>query len=93
MRACAEMQADQRRARRLLNTAKGQIDGVVRMVDENRYCIDISNQILAAVAILKKVNKEILHAHLQHCVYEASEGEDRKEKLEEIAQILDTLMR
>ena len=85
------MQAEQKRTRRLLNTAKGQIDGVLRMVEEDRYCIDISNQLLATIAILKKVNNEILHAHLNHCVYEAVEKEDRKEKLEEIAKILDTL--
>ncbi|HHT45155.1 MAG TPA: metal-sensing transcriptional repressor [Fastidiosipila sp.] len=87
------MQAEQKRTRRLLNTAKGQIDGVLRMVEEDRYCIDISNQLLATIAILKKVNNEILHAHLNHCVYEAVEKEDRKEKLEEIAKILDTLSR
>lgn len=87
------MQAEHKRTRRLLNTAKGQIDGVLRMVEEDRYCIDISNQLLATIAILKKVNNEILHAHLNHCVYEAVEQEDRKEKLDEIAKILDTLSR
>lgn len=87
------MQADHKRTRRLLNTAKGQIEGVVRMVEEDRYCIDVSNQLLATIAILKKVNKEILHAHLSHCVYEAADADDRKEKLAEIAQILDTLSR
>lgn len=87
------MQASKSKAKRLLNTARGQIEGVVRMVEDDRYCIDVSNQLLATIAILKKVNKDILHAHLQHCVYEATESEDRKEKLEEIARILDTLAR
>lgn len=87
------MRAEAKRTGRLLNTAKGQIDGVLRMVEEDRYCIDISNQLLATIAILKKVNNEILHAHLNHCVYEAVEADDRREKLEEIAKILDTLSR
>ena len=61
------------------------------MTEENRYCIDISNQILACQAILSKVNKEILNAHLSNCVLN-SLGEGGKEKLEEIAKILDKLL-
>ena len=39
---------------RLLRTARGQVDGIIRMLEEGRYCIDISNQILATEALLKK---------------------------------------
>ena len=42
------MRADKQKIARLLKTARGQIDGVLRMVEEDQYCIDISNQIMAA---------------------------------------------
>ena len=58
------MKADAARTLQLLKTARGQIDGVIRMVEDDRYCIDISNQIQAASAILAKVNQEILSAHI-----------------------------
>ena len=57
------MKAEQQNIKRLLNTAKGQIDGLNKMIDDDKYCIDISNQIMATIAILKKVNIEILDAH------------------------------
>lgn len=52
------MTADNSKITRLLKTARGQIDGILKMIDENRYCIDVSNQIMACQAILSKVNKE-----------------------------------
>ena len=48
------MKAEQQNIKRLLNTAKGQIDGLNKMIDDDKYCIDISNQIMATIAILKK---------------------------------------
>ena len=59
------MQADKKRIVRLLKTARGQMDGIIRMVEEDRYCIDISQQLMATEAILNKANKEILTAHLK----------------------------
>ena len=53
------MQADAEKIMRLLKTARGQMDGIIRMVEENRYCVDISNQVLATRALLHTVNKEI----------------------------------
>ena len=58
------MQADKQKVTRLLKTARGQMDGILKMVEEDRYCIDISQQLMATEAILNKVNKEILTAHL-----------------------------
>ena len=86
------MKADASDIKRLLNTARGQIDGVSRMIDEDKYCVDISNQIMATIAILKKVNMEILDAHLKCCVMNA-DGEDREVKIEEISQILKKCMK
>lgn len=85
------MKSDKSKATRLLKTARGQIDGLLKMVEEDRYCIDISNQVLATEAILRKVNREILHSHIEHCVKEAVENNDADEKLGEILQIMDKL--
>lgn len=54
------MQADKKQINRLLKTAYGQLEGIMRMVEDDRYCIDISNQILATEAVLRRANKEIL---------------------------------
>lgn len=85
------MTGDKISTTRLLKTARGQMDGIIKMIEENRYCIDISNQIMACQAILAKVNKEVLHAHINHCVMDAC-GEQGKDKVAEIAQILDKLL-
>lgn len=85
------MTADKSKVTRLLKTARGQMDGILKMIEENRYCIDISNQILACQAVLSKVNREVLNAHLQTCVLNGN-VENSKEKLDEIAKILDQLL-
>ena len=84
------MKADQTQVLRLLKTARGQIDGVIRMVEEDRYCIDISNQIQASAAILNKVNQEILSAHIRCCVSEALHSckQEADAKIEEILAVL-----
>lgn len=88
------MKADKTKNIRLLKTARGQIDGIIRMMEDDRYCIDIVNQILAAQAILKKVNSDVLHAHLEHCVTDTLNSGDPDEvaaKVQEIMKVLDQL--
>lgn len=85
------MTGDRAKVTRLLKTARGQMDGILKMIEENRYCIEISNQIMACQAILSKVNKEVLNSHLATCVLNST-GEDSKAKLEEISQVLDKLL-
>lgn len=90
------MKADKAQISRLLKTARGQMDGILKMVDEDRYCIDISNQLMATQAILQRVNHDIIRGHLEHCVAEASVNgspQERREKVEEIMGILDKIMR
>ena len=89
------MKADQRKINRLLKTARGQIDGILRMVEEDRYCVDISNQLMATQSILSRVNAEVLKAHMAHCVREAMQAGDAEaeEKLQEINTLLDKLAR
>ena len=85
------MKADRDKVSRLLKTARGQLDGILKMIEEDRYCIDISNQIIATEAILHKANREVLHAHIDMCVKEAIQTGEAEEKLEEIRGIVDKL--
>jgi DNA-binding FrmR family transcriptional regulator len=85
------MKADREKTERLLKTARGQIDGIIKMVEEDRYCMDISNQILAAVSILNKVNHEVIRAHMETCVAEAFREGGEAEKIDEIMALLDKL--
>ena len=78
---------------RMLKTAGGQIEGIIRMMEEKKYSIDISNQLMAAGAILSRVNKEVLNAHLHSCVLASIESGDAEEKVEEIAAVLDKLIK
>ncbi|MGI5893567.1 MAG: metal-sensing transcriptional repressor [Candidatus Merdivicinus sp.] len=82
------MQADKKQMTRLLKTAKGQIDGILKMIEEDRYCLDISHQIMAADAVLKRANKEVLKAHLEACVRKAVEEGDTA-KVEELVAFFD----
>ena len=61
------------------------------LVEEDRYCVDISNQILATQAILRTINHQILHDHLNTCVREAMETDAADEKIREIMSIVDKL--
>ncbi len=88
------MKADHEKVSRLLKTARGQIEGILKMVEEDKYCIDISNQVMAAEAVLKKANREIIRAHMESCVKEAFAKGDEKhaeEKIEELVGIISKL--
>jgi DNA-binding FrmR family transcriptional regulator len=85
------LQADKTKVLRLLKTARGQLDGLMKMVEEDRYCIDISHQLLATQAILRRANNDILKAHLAGCVSEAIHSGNGEEKIEEILKILEEL--
>ncbi|HON87647.1 MAG: metal-sensing transcriptional repressor [Firmicutes bacterium] len=88
------MKADRDTTLRKLKTVRGQIDGIIRMVEDDRYCIDISNQLMASIAILKNINKDVLEAHLRYCVLEAFDvgnPSEKAEKIEEIIGVIDKL--
>lgn len=76
----------------LLKTAKGQIDGVIKMIEDERYCIDISKQILSLISLLRKANVLILKKHMETCVKEAVSSEDLDIKLKELEEILSYLV-
>ena len=85
------MKADHDQVTRLLKTARGQIDGILKMVEEDRYCREVSSQIMAAQSILKKANRMVLKAHMNSCVRQAVVSGDPEEKLNELALLLDKL--
>ena len=87
------MQANKTEITRLLKTARGQIDGLIRMVEEDRYCIDISNQLLSTQALLGTINAEVLTAHGDHCVRQAFESGDAAEEDQKIAELQAVLNR
>ncbi len=80
---------------RLLKTARGQIDGIIKMVDEDQYCIDIVNQIMACDAILRKTMKSVLRGHISGCVREALSGgsgeAEQEKKIDEIISVITRL--
>lgn len=85
------MKADHEEVKKLLRTARGQIEGIIKMIDNDRYCIDVSNQILAATSILRKSNKIVLKAHMQSCVKEAIEEDKSEEKIDELISLIDKI--
>ena len=87
------MMADEKKVLRLLKTARGQMDGIIKMVEENRYCIDISQQLMATEAILNRANKEILAAHLKHWVQEAASDAERGQKIDEFVSTLGRILK
>ena len=86
------MMADPKTVLRLLKTARGQIDGIIKMVEEDRYCMDISQQVTAADAMLRRANREILTAHLKHCVEHAESDRERSDKIDELVNALGKIL-
>ena len=79
-----------------LSRIEGQVRGVSRMVEEDRYCIDVLTQIRAVRAALDKVEQETLSDHLQHCVahaFHAGSERDRQTKIDELLEVLDSRRR
>lgn len=88
------MTDERKLALRNLKTAKGQIEGIIKMIEDDRYCIDISHQIMASTALLKKANMHILSGHLQTCVKTAIvENDNSDEKIKEIEDVLSILIK
>jgi len=82
------------KAARMLRTARGQIDGILKMLEEERYCVDISAQILAARAVLGTANREILRGHMEGCMkaaFVAQEPETQERMLAEFMSLLEKM--
>ena len=84
----SSMNDEKKEAIRLLKTSRGQIDGIIKMIEEDRYCIDVTTQIMSTQAILKKANMKILEQHMKHCVKDAINQEDVDIKIKEMLDVL-----
>jgi DNA-binding FrmR family transcriptional regulator len=76
-----------------LRRISGQIGGIERMVEEERYCIDILTQISAAQAAIDKVALALLDEHTRHCVVGAESAEAREQKTEEMMEAVGRLLK
>ncbi len=76
-----------------LSRIEGQVRGVARMVEDDRYCIDIVTQIAAVRAALARVEEEILHDHIAHCVEHAIVSGDAGEQRKKVAELMAVLGR
>jgi DNA-binding FrmR family transcriptional regulator len=76
-----------------LSRLEGQVRGIARMVEEDRYCIDILTQIQAARAALSRVETELLKDHLNHCIAAAIEGGDPEEQRRKAGELIQLLER
>ncbi|MFF4550708.1 metal-sensitive transcriptional regulator [Streptomyces sp. NPDC001435] len=78
-----------------LRKIEGQVRGVTRMVDEDRYCIDVVTQIGAVTRALKEVALGLLHDHVRHCVLDAARSgpEEAETKLDELSLAIRRLTR
>lgn len=88
------MKADTRdQARRRLRKIAGQAAALERMVDEDRYCVDILMQIAAVRGALDKVGKLLLEGHVETCVTHAIESGRPKEREEKLAELIEVFSR
>jgi DNA-binding FrmR family transcriptional regulator len=76
-----------------LSRIEGQVRGLSKMVDEDRYCIDIVTQIAAVRAALRRVEEEVLRDHVAHCVEHAISSGDRADQRRKIAELMDVVSR
>lgn len=88
------MRAERKKVEPLVKMARGQLDAVLKMIDDNRYCMDIVTQMLAAEALLRKARQAVVKGHLEGCVQEAMGSgtpEERAEKLDEIIRLMEKM--
>jgi DNA-binding FrmR family transcriptional regulator len=76
-----------------LQRIEGQVRGLARMVEEDRYCIDIVTQIAAVRAALRRAEEEILRDHVAHCVENAIASGDKADQRRKIAELMDVVGR
>ena len=86
--------ATQETVRKRLNRIAGQVQGLQRMVDSERYCIDVLQQIAAVESALHRVGGIILKNHLETCVsdaYKCRNTSDQNQKIQELIQVFDSM--
>jgi len=86
------MNQEKQKALQSLKTARGQIEGIIKMIEEERYCMDVSNQIVAAQALLKRSQILILKQHLSNCVKTALQENNWEEKNDELMKVIEKII-
>lgn len=76
-----------------LNRIEGQVRGLIKMVEDDRYCIHVVDQVQAVIAALKRVEGEVLKDHISHCVEHAIRSGDKKAQREKVDELVQTLAR
>ena len=76
-----------------LSRIEGQVRGLSKMVDEDRYCIDIVTQISAVRAALRRVEEEVLRDHVAHCVEHAIASGNKTDQRQKISELIDVIGR
>jgi DNA-binding FrmR family transcriptional regulator len=76
-----------------LGRIEGQVRGLARMVEQDRYCIDIVTQISAARAALRRLEEEVLADHVAHCVNDAIKSGNRADQRRKVAELMDVVRR
>ena len=76
-----------------LGRIEGQVRGLSKMVDEDRYCIDVVTQISAVRAALRRVEEEVLRDHVAHCVEHAIASGDKADQRRKVAELMDVIGR
>ena len=76
-----------------LTRIEGQVRGLARMVEQDRYCIDIITQISAVRAALRKVEEEVLRDHVAHCVEHAIASGDKAGQRAKVVELMDVIAR
>jgi len=84
---------DKERVTNRLHRVEGQVRGIERMVEDDRYCIDILTQIAAVRTALESIGYEILSDHVRHCVSEALAAGDAQEAAEKSRELLAAVQR
>ncbi|MFG1382551.1 metal-sensitive transcriptional regulator [Xanthobacter versatilis] len=76
-----------------LSRIEGQVRGLSRMVEEDRYCIDLITQVSAVRAALKRVEEEVLRDHVAHCVEHAIRSGDAEDQRQKVKELMDVMVR
>jgi DNA-binding FrmR family transcriptional regulator len=76
-----------------LSRIEGQVRGIARMIEDDRYCIEVLDQVQAIKAALKKVEDEILKSHAAHCVSNAINNGDKDDAREKFSELVDLFAR
>lgn len=76
-----------------LNRIEGQVRGIGRMIEDDRYCIDIVTQISAVRAALRRLEEQILHDHVSHCVEHAIASGNKAEQRRKVEELMSVVSR